>query len=304
MITKIALLAVALMIAGTGAARADTLRVATLSTDAGAEVFYGLDRGFFHDAGLDVEVQMFANGAAMASAVVSGAIDIGYANIISLAQAHERNVPLVVLYPGPIYDGAHPATLLVVARDSAIHSARDLEGKTIAVNGLGTTAQLAPMAWVDRAGGNGGSIHFVELSSAQTFVAVAEHRVDAAEVTEPNYAANAASVRAIAPGLDGIARTFVSGAYFTSRAWAAAHPDAVAKFVSALQRTAVWANANHDDSATILAKYAKMDPALIAKMQRTPYATSIVPAQMQIQIDVATKYHFLDHAFPITEILH
>ena len=63
------------------AAAADTIHIQALNTDAGAEAFYALDLGFFRDAD-DVDVTASSNGAAMISAVMSGAVDVGYARAI------------------------------------------------------------------------------------------------------------------------------------------------------------------------------------------------------------------------------
>ena len=289
--------------ASVGAQSTATIRLATLPGDTGAEPFYAQDLGFFKAEGLDVEVQTLANGAAIIPGVLSGTIDVGFSNIFSLAQAHERGLPVELLFPGSMYDGRHPATRLVVNKDSSIRTARDLEGKTISVPGVGTLTQLAPYAWVDRAGGNAASLHFVELPSSEMFIALQNHRVDAAEVAEPWIAEHTADVRVLAPGLDGVAQQFVSGGFFTSRQWAAANPSVVVRLQNALKRAAIWANSHQRESALILTKYAKVDPNLIDRMVRTPYAQSVVLPQMQIEIDVAAQYHYLDHSFPISDML-
>ena len=67
----------ALALAMSAAAAAQTLttvKVATTPIDVGAEVLYGIDMGFFKQHGLNVDVQFIDNGAAIASAVASGAI--------------------------------------------------------------------------------------------------------------------------------------------------------------------------------------------------------------------------------------
>jgi NitT/TauT family transport system substrate-binding protein len=283
--------------------RADTIRIQALPTDAGAEAFYALDLGFFRDAGLDVVVQSSANGSAMISAVMSGAVDVGYANLFSQAQAHLRGLPIKLLFPASMYDGSHPATVLAVALDSTIHSVRDLVGKTVAVNGIGTLIQYAPVIELDRMGLSGESVHFVEMPSSSAYPAIINHKIDAVELSEPFVSASAGQVRILAPGLDGIARRFVSGGFFSSAAWVGAHPAEVVKLQSVFARTAKWANTHHRESAAILAKYAKLDPDAVLRMTRTPYGERIDLPLMQTEIDVTAEYHFLDRSFPIQEML-
>lgn len=285
------------------AAAADTIHIQALNTDAGAEAFYALDLGFFRDAGLDVDVTASSNGAAMISAVMSGAVDVGYANLVSQAQAHLKGLPIELLFPASMYDGDHPATVIVVAPDSPIRSLRDLADKTMVVNGIGTLIQFAPMIALERLGVSSANMHFIEMPSTATAAALADHKVDAAEMNEPFVSANAGKVRILAPGLDGIARKFVSGGFFTSTQWAAAHPAEAAKLAAVFARTAKWANAHQRESAAILAKYAKLDPDTIMHMQRTPYAERIDLPLMQTELDVTAKYHFLDRDFPIQDML-
>ena len=286
-----------------GPVAADTIHIQALPTDAGAEAFYALDLGFFRDAGLDVDVQPTANGAAMISAVMSGAIDIGYANLFSQAQAHLKGLPIKLLFPASMYDGSHPATVLAVALDSPIHSVRDLVGKTIAVNGVGTLIQYAPMIELERLGQSGTSMHFVEMPSSTAYPAIISRKIDAAELSEPFVSASAGLVRILAPGLDGIARRFVSGGFFTSVSWADGHPLEASKLANVFARTARWANTHHRESAAILAKYAKLNPDAVLRMTRTPYAERVNLPLMQTEIDVTARYQFLDRSFPIQEML-
>ena len=283
--------------------RADTIRIQALPTDAGAEAFYALDLGFFRDAGLDVDVTPSANGSAMISAVMSGAIDVGYANLFSQAQAHLKGLPLKLLFPASMYDGSHPATVLAVALDSPIHSVRDLAGKTIAVNGVGTLIQYAPMIELERLGLSSETMHFVEMPSSAAYPALINKKIDAVELSEPFVSASAGLVRILAPGLDGIARRFVSGGFFSSTSWTESHPTETVKLANVFARTAKWANAHHRESAAILAKYAKLSPDAVLRMTRTPYAERIDLPLMQTEIDVTAQYHFLDRTFPIQEML-
>ncbi len=291
------------MLLAPGLARAETIHIQALNADAGAEALYALDLGFYQDAGLDVEVGTSYNGAAMISAVVSGAADVGYANLLSQAQAHLKGLPIELLFPASMYDGDHPATVLAVPLDSPIRSVRDLADKTIAVNGVGTLIQYAPMIELERLGLSSANMRFVEMPSSAAGPALIEHKIDAAELSEPFVSANRGKVRILAPGLDGIARTFVSGGFFTSTRWVAAHPAEAAKLIRVFARTAKWANEHHSESAALLARYAKLEPADVLRMTRTPYAERIDLSMMQKEVDVSAKYHFLDRSFPISEML-
>ncbi|MEA2689803.1 MAG: NitT/TauT family transport system substrate-binding protein, partial [Candidatus Eremiobacteraeota bacterium] len=88
------------------------LRVATTPIDIGAQVLWAKDEGFLKKAGVDAEISLINNGAAIAAAVASGAVDIGQANLVSLATAHERGLPFVLIAPGGFYTSSEPTTAL------------------------------------------------------------------------------------------------------------------------------------------------------------------------------------------------
>jgi ABC-type nitrate/sulfonate/bicarbonate transport system substrate-binding protein len=45
-----------------------TIHVGAIPSEVAAELFYGVDMGFFKKAGLDVQIDFFNNGAAIAAA--------------------------------------------------------------------------------------------------------------------------------------------------------------------------------------------------------------------------------------------
>src|SRR5580692_6345033 len=69
-----------------------TLKIATTPTDIGSQVFFAQDKGFFKAAGLDADIQVISNGAAITAAVQSGALDIAQSNVVSLAAAHDAGL--------------------------------------------------------------------------------------------------------------------------------------------------------------------------------------------------------------------
>ena len=71
--------------------------VADTASDAYAEAIYALDAGFFDSAGLDVDVANLANGTAIVTGIITGALDIGIANTFTLANAHNHGLPLVMI---------------------------------------------------------------------------------------------------------------------------------------------------------------------------------------------------------------
>jgi len=73
-----------------------TLNIAAIPSDIAGSAYYAADNGFFKRAGLDAQFLSIANGAAITAAVLGGSADIGYSNVISLATAHAKGLPITI----------------------------------------------------------------------------------------------------------------------------------------------------------------------------------------------------------------
>lgn len=282
-----------------------SLRVATLPTEAAAEVFYAQEMGFFAAAGIDVDIQPLQNGAAVASAVASNAVDIGWSTPVSLAIARQKGIPFLTIAPAVLYTSAAPFSALFVAQGSPIRTASDLNGKVFGANGLGTMTEYGPRAWIDRNGGDSTQVRFLELPFSAMVESLVAGRVDAAEIGEPALAVASAKNHLLAYAMNAVANEFLFGVWFGAAAWVKAHPDLVARFAGAIHTTALWANApaNQTRSGAILSQYTKIPEAVIATMTRARYGEALTQGSMQPVIDVVARYlHF--PSFPAQELIY
>lgn len=126
------------------------LRVITTPIDNSAGVEYAQALGFFKKYGLSVQIQVMNSGEAAAAAVAGGAADIGVANTLSLAIAHQKGIGLTLLAPAGVYVNSEPTIALVVAGDAPISSAKDLSGKTIAVPAINDLNTISAELWLTR----------------------------------------------------------------------------------------------------------------------------------------------------------
>lgn len=270
------------------------INVGTLPVDTSAVVFYAQDQGFFKAAGLDVHIQTMTSGPVIAQAVTANAIDIGVANVATVASARLRGVPLRFIAPAAIASDQTRTDLIMVPKDSPIQKASDLNGKTIALNGLKDLQQICAMAWVDKHGGDSKTLKFIEVPFPQMGGAMDQKRVDAALPVEPFASADKATARSLGDVLDGVGSRYMIVGWLATDSWLAAHADAAARFASAISKAAVWANAHEKESAAILVRNSKLDPAIADSMARAIYGTRLEPALLQPVIDAALKYGIID----------
>src|ERR1700677_555938 len=126
------------------------VHVAGVLSDEMTPVLYAEKSGLYAKAGLDVQIVPAGSGAAVSSAVLSGTYEIGKSSLISLMNAHVHGLPLAIIGGSGVYDPKTPYAQMVVAADSPIASAKDLDGKTIGVPSLSDLNVLAADMWLDK----------------------------------------------------------------------------------------------------------------------------------------------------------
>jgi hypothetical protein len=144
-----------------------TIRLGSSPVEEWAIPYYATQKGFFRDAGLNVEVSNFPGGGFVTQAVLGGALDVGLTNSGSMAAAHVRGLPLYLLASGPIYTVKAPIAHLIVGKNSPINDATALAGKTIGVTTLNDMVQAAAMSWIDHRGIDSHSAKWFELRSSE-----------------------------------------------------------------------------------------------------------------------------------------
>ncbi|HXP92434.1 MAG TPA: ABC transporter substrate-binding protein [Candidatus Binatia bacterium] len=260
-----------------------------------AEGYYASEMGFFKQRGLNVQLHTLRNGAAIAAAVTGGDLQIGCSTVLQLAQAHARGIPYVIIVPGGVHDGrfVHTASI-VVAADSSIASAKELSGKIVAASTLNGLDQLSTSALIDQSGGDSSTTKFVEIPPSAMVEALAQGRVVAASLEEPELSAAGNRVRRVGDGLDAIAKVFVTTAWFTTNDWLAKNKDTARRFSDAIFAAGTWAMANPEKAATVLAKYLSFkEPRSIQ-----PFATKRDFGAMTALMTTAAKYRFIAAVSP------
>jgi NitT/TauT family transport system substrate-binding protein len=274
------------------------LRLGVMTGESFAEGFYAQDGGFFKRAGLDIEFTTFRAGGAVTAAIAGGALDIGVTNAGSMSAAYEHGLPIYLLAPCALSTAGRSAgTVLVVPKTSAIRTAKDLTGKTVAVSTIRDLQQAAVMTWIDAGGGSSKAVTFVEVPLTDQAGALAAGRIDAAMMIEPWVSHVKNDVRVIAKPYDSLGKQIMISGWITTTSWFDANRATARKFVAAMRQTALWANANPAATAPILEKYSKIPLDVILGMPRLQYGERLDAAPIQRVIDATAHYGFLSKGF-------
>jgi NitT/TauT family transport system substrate-binding protein len=279
------------------------LQIGTMPTDGSAQPFYGLDHNFFKDAGFDVKLTILNNTASLASAVASGALEIGFGSVIPLAQAHLRGLNFRVIAPATIYNGTTPVNVIMVGKNSTAKTAADLNGQTVAVNGLRDLTQYEMQAWIDRNGGDVKSVKLIETPFSEMAVALDTGRVAAGILAEPFWTAALPTCRVIGNGSAAVGNHYMVTGWFASTEWLTKNGETAKRLQTVMLQIARWANANHAETQAIVPKYTKITPEVAAHMVRAVVGdTKPDPALIQPVIDVAVKYGGMQ-SLPASELI-
>lgn len=305
--TAISTIAASLLVARPLAAQPapPVVRIGAPTIDASGEAFYGTDAGIFQANGVTPQTTVLANGGTAVQAVVTGDIDAGEANPMSVAIAVARGIPLQVLASASLYSRRDANPNLVVAKNSPIKVPKDLAGATIGTASIGDFNQVSIMRWLDANGVSRTSVKFVELPLAEVGVALQRNTVQAGFLTEPfkSAALTAGLVRDFGDTYLAVGPEIAAVVWFAARGWVQKNPDVAKRFVNGIYATAKWANAHPAETAAILAKVSKQDPAVVASMTRFYFATQPDRRYLESVLAVAQQYGALQRPVSYDEFV-
>ncbi|WP_327005473.1 ABC transporter substrate-binding protein [Dactylosporangium sp. NBC_01737] len=271
-----------------------------------APIYLGKQKGFFSGRNIDLTLSTSQGGAAIVPGVVSGQFQFGFSNVTSLILAKSRGLPIKMVSNGVASTGKDGADFggVLVKADSPIQSAKDLAGKTVAVNTLKNIGDTTVRASVRKAGGDPATVKFVELGFPDQPAALAAGRVDAIWVVEPFVtAAKAQGARLVASNYVDAAADLTVATYFTSQELIAKNPDLVKRFKEAMAESLAYAAAHPDEVRAIIGTYTQIAADVTAKITLPAWPAEINKASVQTLTDLAVQDKLLDKAPALDELL-
>ena len=280
------------------------VRIGTFASESTGGMFYAQDQGFLARHGLTATFNMSTGGAAVGSAMVAGDLDVGEADIVTLAIAHDKGLPFVFLAPGELHSNKVP-TLALIVRDAAVRSGKDFNGKTMACNVSRGFGSLITNVWIDNNGGDSKTVKWVELPFPTLTAALQRGTIDGYCAPEPFIDLGVtAGGTVVLLEKNPVAPVIIQGGWFATRDWVAKNPAAAAGIVAAIRDANEWANSNPSGSAAIISKYSKIPLAAIEGMKmRGQYQPRFDLATMQPLIDASAKYGYISARFPAGDLL-
>jgi NitT/TauT family transport system substrate-binding protein len=254
---------------------------------------YGVEKGFFKERELDVEVTPSQGGATVVPAVVSGDSDIAGSNLVSVLLAQGKDIPVKIVAPGTFVRGerSQDFSAILVAGDSDIRSPQDLEGKTLAVNTLKNVAEVAAKASLAKQGVDVSKIELAEVDFPDMNGALAEGRVDAAFQIEPFVSLG------VKEGHRVIDRPYVGtkpglqiGCYFTSEQYLSENEDVVERFREGVADTAAAITENPAAFREFLPEASEIPPPAAQKAILPVWKAENDAASLELTAELMQRY--------------
>ena len=209
--------------------------------------------GFYHDEGIDVELQDFAGGAKALQALVGGSADVVsgfYDHTIQMAAEGRELIAFVTML-------RFPGLVLVTSPQSAgtVTAMADLKGRIAGVTTAGSSSQMLLTYMLQRHGLAADSVSVIAIGSAATAVAALEHgKVDVGMVADPAFTLvqrRNPGVRVLADlrTADGVNAALGTHAYpasvlYAKGEWIRGNRDTTGRLARAISRTLVWMQAH------------------------------------------------------------
>jgi NitT/TauT family transport system substrate-binding protein len=266
----------------------------TVSDTAGvpsAFLEYGVREGFFSKRGLDVEVQPSQGGATVVPAVVSGDVDIGGSNLVSVLLAQSTDIPVKIVASGTFVAGDRDFAAIVVAKDSEIRAPADLEGRTLAVNTLKNVAEVTARASLEKRGVDTSNIELTEVDFPDMTAAVEQGRVDAAFAIEPFVTqATAAGNRIVDRPYVGTKPGLQIGCYFATEQYIAENEEVVTSFREGVGETAEAIAADPAAFRAFLPEASEIPPPAAESVVLPAWKASSDTASLELMAELMERY--------------
>jgi NitT/TauT family transport system substrate-binding protein len=254
----------------------DKVKVGVIPIVDVAPIYLGKEQGFFSKRNIDLTLEQAQGGAAIVPAVVSGQYQFGFSNVVSLMLAQSKNVPIKAVANGNNATGDPKKDFgMLVVKDPAITSAKDLAGKTVATNTLKNIVDTSVKEIVKQDGGDPASIKFVELGFPDMGAALDAGRVQGIFVVEPFLSAALAKGWHTVGSFADVQPNLTISAYFTSQQEIAKNADLVTRFGQAMTESLAYADAHPDAVRQIVTTYTTIKSDVAAKMTLPKYSSSI-----------------------------
>lgn len=253
-----------------------------------------IDKGYFKKQGIDLELVVGAgSSAAQLPALASGELDFMLASPVTALTATTQGLDVRIVEGVTQNDPkiVEDSTAVVVGASSTIKSARDLEGKKVSVNALGSIGEIGIREAVAKDGGDPKKVTFVQLSFPEVAAQIEAGQIDAGMAGSPfmqqvvSKGGRVVSDFIQEAGLGSNELVTISSGKLVE-----GDSDKVKRFTAAMKEALPFLTENNDLIRDAMPAALGTDPAAAKKAQLSLYNPDISKETIQLFADLLVKY--------------
>jgi NitT/TauT family transport system substrate-binding protein len=233
-----------------------TMTVAITSQGMDVSPLFVADKqGFLAKEGLQVERNIVSAGATIAAGIVSGSIDVAYANASPILSPSTAGNVVVLATPSIHY----PYSLLVA---SAIKTPQDLQGKTVAVSGYNGQDDLALTALLQTKGISPSSVKRLAIGGGMParLAALQAGQVDGSLFGPPyDLTVQRQKFVILSRVYEDVSQPVAQNVVYTDRNYAQAHHQQVVGLLKALVEAIRFGKDNPEPTKQLINQWVKAD---------------------------------------------
>jgi NitT/TauT family transport system substrate-binding protein len=252
-------------------------KIGYLSVANSLPLFVALEKGYFKEAGLEIEPVKFEAPNLFVDAIASGQIDATAPSLATgiMSILETKNPSKFQIFGGNYSDTYNPSDVVVIPADSTATQFSDLKGKTCVVlpgpqfklifNKLAKDAGLKPSEQ-----GKEGEIFYKELAVSEQIVALSTKNADCIVGLDPiGTIAQAKGVGKLlgkSPISNAFGGSFFGGISAVNSGFKNTNPSTTSKIVKAIDKAVLEVQTNPVESKKYLAKYIGVSEEIATKM--------------------------------------
>jgi NitT/TauT family transport system substrate-binding protein len=284
-----------------------TVKYAASQSVSSSGIFIGVEKGYYKEQGLDIEIVPFSSAAEMIQPIAASQVDVANADTgAGIFNALSRGLPLRFVADGNHTEPGHSSLAWVIRKDlidgGAFRDLPDLRGKRISPIAKGSLVDSLAYRTIERAGLQPSDLEIEYVTFPDVLPAFANKALDAAILTEPLVTTAVEQGLGVRwRGMDDLFGTFQSTLIMYSPTMTTQRQDVGKRFMVGYLRAlrdyqaAFNEGKDLDGIIDILTKYTTIkDPAVYRKI--------VVPAfspngEMNVQSIKDLQQWYVDHGF-------
>lgn len=261
------------------------------------------DRGWFKEAGLDLDIQEIQGGAQATPLLKKGELDITWGNWVSYFESQSSGeIDLALITDG--FQADENMFLTLAMPNSGIRNPVDLRGKQIAVNTKKNIVELNLTTTLKSYGVVRDEITLVEIPFPDMPQALANGEVDAAVILEPFLSqANKLGAQTVLDVASGPTQDIPVAGFASTREFAEKNPNTAAVFQRVMREGQDAAESDRTAVEQVLPKYTKTDPQTASLVRLGTFPRTLDATRLERVASLMKTQHMLPPDFEVEPMI-